>query len=404
MSEPAEINMLIDRKIKDAMSQNQNEILQSIDRLMSSRLDTFQRSVHETQRQLSETQMSKIQQMNTENYVFKRKGNEEQFKVNTKIANKMKEARSILTESQDNNESTEGAMRNICEGLDILNHRQKLIKLADQSENGWRTVTEYETHNLADDSEDEKRIIRAENKASRKMKSDKKFKTRTTPYSAPQSTRFSSVNQQSTVNIPVVHRPGKCYECGLSGHWRSDHYKQGWQTQKEKSDKISTRLFSNDLSVNFGRENAIVSCNSPVGKLRSSIDYWRNIICANETVIDIIEHGYKIPFHTEPSEVFLNNNKSSLENSDFVENEILKLIELGCIKEFSCKPKVVNPLTVANNKNKLRLVLDCRHINPHLHKFRFKYEDASVASQMFKKGDYCFTYDLRSALPSCRDI
>ncbi|CAC5419412.1 unnamed protein product [Mytilus coruscus] len=259
MSEPAEINMLIDRKIKDAMSQNQNEILQNIDRLMSSRLDTFQRSVHETQ-------MSKIQQMNTENYVFKGKGNEEQFKVNTKIANKMKEARSLLTETQDNNESTEGAMRNICEGLDILNHRQKLIKLADQSENGWRTVTEYETHSLADDSGDEKRIIRAENKASRKMKSDKKFKTRTTPYSAPQSTRFSSVNQQSTVNISVVNRPGKCYECGLSGHWRSDHYKQGWQTQKEKSDKISTRLCSNDLSVNFCRENAIVSCNSPVGK------------------------------------------------------------------------------------------------------------------------------------------
>ncbi|XP_071127658.1 uncharacterized protein [Mytilus edulis] len=244
MSEPAEINMLIDRKIKDAMSQNQNEMLQSIDRLMSSRLDTFQRSVHETQRQLSETQMSKIQQMNTENYVFKRKGNEEQFKINTKITNKIKEARSILKESQDNNESTEGAMRNICEGLGWgkaddrncihghpkmsdeklgqflycllkcfyiifftnhtlrhlgmtvnavtvisftpvnLNHRQKLIKLADQSDNGWRTVTEYETHNLADDSEDEKRIIRPENKASRKMKSDKKFKTRITPYIA----------------------------------------------------------------------------------------------------------------------------------------------------------------------------------------------------------------------------
>ncbi|CAG2234624.1 unnamed protein product [Mytilus edulis] len=105
-------------------------------------------------------------------------------------------------------------MRNICEGLDILNHRQKLIKLADQSENGWRTVTEYETHNLADDSED-KRIIRAENKASRKMKSDKK--------------------------------------------------RHGLQTQKEKSDKISTRLFINDLSVNFGRENVIGTCNSPIG-------------------------------------------------------------------------------------------------------------------------------------------
>ena len=120
-------------------------------------------------------------------------------------------------------------------------------------------------------------------------------------------------------------------------------------------------------------------------------------MCANETIVDIIEHGYKIPFYTVPNEVFLKNNKSSLDNSDFVENEIEKLLRLGCITETSSKPKVINPLTVAKNKNKSRLVLDCRHINPHLHKFRFKYEDASVASQMFKKGDYCFTYDLRSA-------
>lgn len=134
--------------------------------------------------------------MNSENFVFKRKGNEEQFKVITKIANKMKEA--ILTETQDNNENTSGAMRNISEGLEILTHRQKLVKLADQSENGRRTVIEYETHSLADDLEDEKRIIRAENKASRKMKNDEKFKTRTTPYSVPQSTQFSSLNQQLT--------------------------------------------------------------------------------------------------------------------------------------------------------------------------------------------------------------
>lgn len=34
--------------------------------------------------------------MNTKNYVFKLKGNEDQFKVNAKIANKMKEVRSLL--------------------------------------------------------------------------------------------------------------------------------------------------------------------------------------------------------------------------------------------------------------------------------------------------------------------
>ena len=58
---------------------------------------------------------------------------------------------------------------------------------------------------------------------------------------------------------------------------------------------------------------------------------------------------------------------------------------------------MVNPLTVAKNKDKCRLVLDCRHINPHLHKFKFKYEDAVEASHMFEKGDLLFTYDLRSA-------
>ena len=37
-------------------------------------------------------------------------------------------------------------------------------------------MTEYETHSLADDSEDEKIILRAESKAARKMKSDKRGK------------------------------------------------------------------------------------------------------------------------------------------------------------------------------------------------------------------------------------
>ena len=277
MSEPAEIEMVIDQKIQDAMSQNQNEILQHIDRLMSNRLDSFQRSVHETQRQLSETQLSKIEQMNHESYVFKRKGNEEQFKVNTKIANKMKEAKSLLTD-QDNNENTTGAMRSINEGLEILTHRQKLIKLADQSENGWRTVTEYETHSLADDSEDEKRIIRAENKAARKMKTDKKFKTRKTPYSAPQNLRVNQVNQQQSIpvhspNIPAVNRPGKCYECGLSGQWRSDHYRHGFQTPQEKSDKMSINLIKR-LSGITCIENKIDLSFSPVGKLKGSVNYW----------------------------------------------------------------------------------------------------------------------------------
>jgi hypothetical protein len=35
-----------------------------------------------------------------------------------------------------------------------------------------------------------------------------------------------------------------------------------------------------------------------------------------------------------------------------------------------------------------------RHINPHLYQFKYKYEDATVARQMFYKGDFLFSYNV----------
>ena len=53
---------------------------------------------------------------------------------------------------------------------------------------------------------------------------------------------------------------------------------------------------------------------------------------------------------------------------------------------------------MAHNKgSKLRLVLDARHINPHLYKFKHKHEDAVTARQLFNKGNWVFSYDLKSA-------
>ena len=61
-------------------------------------------------------------------------------------------------------------------------------------------------------------------------------------------------------------------------------------------------------------------------------------------------------------------------------------------------PVVVNPLTVAYGKSrKPRLVLDCRYINPELFKYKVCFEDQSVAKQIFCKGDYLFSFDIRSA-------
>ena len=52
-------------------------------------------------------------------------------------------------------------------------------------------------------------------------------------------------------------------------------------------------------------------------------------------------------------------------------------------------------LTVAEGK-KLRLVIDLRHVNCHLVRFKFKYEDLRSLSQVLQDGHWFFTWDLKS--------
>jgi hypothetical protein len=55
------------------------------------------------------------------------------------------------------------------EGMELLRYRQKLVKIADSSELGWRVVQEYTANPLADDSEDDKKILRAQTRISEQM-------------------------------------------------------------------------------------------------------------------------------------------------------------------------------------------------------------------------------------------
>ena len=55
------------------------------------------------------------------------------------------------------------------EGMDLISCRQKLIKFADRSKAGWAVVDEYVDDDIADDSEDEKHMERAEGMAERKL-------------------------------------------------------------------------------------------------------------------------------------------------------------------------------------------------------------------------------------------
>lgn len=48
-------------------------------------------------------------------------------------------------------------------------------------------------------------------------------------------------------------------------------------------------------------------------------------------MLDKLSFGYKIPFSQEPTSVFLTNNRSALDESDFVESAILELLSVGSI-------------------------------------------------------------------------
>ena len=52
----------------------------------------------------------------------------------------------------------------------IIKKRQKLIKIADKSKDGWLVVEEYESDDLASDTDDEKRLKKARSVAEKRRK------------------------------------------------------------------------------------------------------------------------------------------------------------------------------------------------------------------------------------------
>ena len=84
--------------------------------------------------------------------IFRKKGHQKQYQHNEEVWLKVTDARLTLDERPTAVEKAKALLK---EGEKLINERQKHIRVADRSDNGWATVEEYVEDKLADNSDDE---------------------------------------------------------------------------------------------------------------------------------------------------------------------------------------------------------------------------------------------------------
>ena len=225
-------------EVSDLITANNQQLINSFKDLLQDTVGQIKRANEDA----ADSQMREIKKLKfSEPRKFKRKANEDQYKFNLKLAETLDDAKSAAEKLQ-----LDKVKGDLDAGEKLLIERQKHILLADKSDSGWLTVEEYKKHDLADNSDDEKRIFSAERRArsalsSLRKKKSASFATSKRPQlarasvpssSSPPRLTMSSSNAQpqpaqaiqSLVSpMYTVRRPnmGTCFACGKPGHWRA---------------------------------------------------------------------------------------------------------------------------------------------------------------------------------------
>ena len=114
-------------------------------------------------------------------------------------------------------------------------------------------------------------------------------------------------------------------------------------------------------------------------------------------ILDILKHGYKIPFVETPERAKFKNNKSAFQNFEFVQKQINDLSACGIITEIEGQPRVVNPLSVSINRaGKKRIILHLRYVNTHLYKKYIRFDDWRALKNYVCTLGYSYKFDLRT--------
>ena len=163
---------------------------------------------------------------------FKRVGNERNYKFNKQVLENLYSLRQVLTHHDSLN--TE-ALTLLEETVNLVEERNRLIRIADTSEAGWLTVKQYESVPVSLGEEDSKKIRKAEKEAlkiqerQRRKKNVEKFAFRSQRSTSARGFRqFGQQWQPNSGQQAQYSHPrdyghpsyrSSCRYCGSPSHW-----------------------------------------------------------------------------------------------------------------------------------------------------------------------------------------
>ena len=155
------------KKLLDAIQDSKRDV-DSLEKKLLSSIDDLKCDVTDVQQKALQDLAAKI---NKSSYQFCRKGNEVQYNFNSTVEDTITSAKQELARvkptEKGQHEALKKAEAHLDEGKKALEKFQKHIMAADRSDYSWATVQHYDAHPLAVDSDDEKRLEKAEKEAER---------------------------------------------------------------------------------------------------------------------------------------------------------------------------------------------------------------------------------------------
>lgn len=119
-----QMNHAISEQINLAVSHQQTDLLNNLEGMIEPRLSNFQQNIQ----QISSSQINRIEENLNEHYVFRMKGNENQYKHEARVLSKLKKENEHLNSNTVSEDIVKAAKSNINEGMELVKNRQKIIK------------------------------------------------------------------------------------------------------------------------------------------------------------------------------------------------------------------------------------------------------------------------------------